>query len=1563
MTGLLWKIVWVSLLLILNLTAQSYSQRPATAESEIIVQLEDESALADLENHYAALGLQRKKCLSQRLNIWLLEYHSENMKAAAVRSLLQKNASVLQAQENHYIQRRQGDPDDPYYLDQWALHNTGQTGGDIDADIDAPEAWDITAGGFTALGDEIVIAIIDGGMDLDHPDINYWKNEAEIPANGLDDDGNGYIDDYDGWNARHSNGIIPADIHGTHVAGIAGAIGNNSEGISGVNRDVKIMPIAGASTLESVVIEAYAYIYEMRLLYNESNGAAGAFVVVSNASFGVDYADPDDFPIWCAMFDSLGSIGVLSCAATANIGVNVEAEGDMPTTCDSDYLIAVTNTTHTDRKYQSAAYGTISIDLGAPGTEILSTFPEGDYGTMTGTSMASPMVSGAISLMFAAADVTLISDYKNNPGETIHLFKDWLMEGVDSLTTLEYKTLSGGRLNLHRSIQLVQSYSDSLDPNPPINVDIYSDYVTPTSIELSWDVPPGYTSGDTLPTDLFVIDIHRDDSLIVSLPGDSLSFTDSSLVDGVFYSYTLQTRIVANDSTSSEVYRSWYAGGAPQPGVPQQLTCEGDSLSAVLNWRDPLLQADGTPLDDLDSLYVYRNDTLIAAVAAEVEKYVDVPPGGFFHDYQIAAKDSEVPANISGRSSVARCYVGVPPDFLVWVGPSAVDKSAQSGDSLWAALVANGESAILTNDLFELGEDLTVYEGIFVVLGVFGSNHVLTDQSAEALALETYLAGGGNLFVEGGDCFNFDPDKEGHNIRPWFDLEKGPDGSADVEGMIGINELSPFDFSYSGANYWMDGLVPASSVVIWQNNMNSDVLGVFSSEFGSGRSIGVVPSFGGFENSSQPINKHWRVASGKYEEAVPAVHNRPSMQRALPEPFVTKAAPGDPVRKQARLNMNRQLLDPLNPFAIHAANKNEIMAAYLNLFRAQGVPVLSVSDSIVEMNAVTNGTATRILTITNDNGSLPADLIYSVSSDPLDAWLVVPNTTDTLGRQQSNQVVLQANATGLQVGSYTSTVTITSNDSVNSHMLIPVTFTIVEAPALVLSSDSLHFASEVGGKDSLSLQVSNTGGGTLFVTIFDEDSLADSSGTKMGNSVSYRWLDSDDPEGPEFNWQDIQTGANTISLGDDDCFALALPFSFPFYDEAYDSIWISSNGYLTFDDNAKSPANDPLPDISQPQNLIAPFWDDLDPAEAANIHYMINDNELIVQYQAVSHWGGMGQPGVYTFQVILHRNGVIRFQYLDMRHTVNSASVGIENHDGSEGLQICYNEAYVHNNLAIMIEPTLHWVTVSPWELALPPDSSADITVVANSVGMLDGVFETDLVFSSNDPLSPERRLPIEFHVGYGNQPRLAIDTDTLLFDATAINSESVQTLYVHNSGNSLLEIADIISNHRAFTVDSLHRSCMPGDSIPLTVTFSPTTVGEIEAALNITSNDTSIGVANVVLIGVGELATGISSDELPSTFALAPNFPNPFNPTTTLSWQLPQSAQVSIIIYNMLGQVVRQLVSGVHTPGTYKNTWDGRDAAGNSVASGVYIYQMAAFSQTGNEIFFTKSRKMMLVK
>lgn len=434
------------------------AQEAGVVQGEWLIQLEPgiaaESWVEEVNTQHPGWALQPKKLLSKRMNIWLVsQVNPVTSSYDLVRRSLRQFPGVVLAQANHNNLELRTQPGDPDYPVQWAL-NTNVAGA-----IDAPDAWDLTTSGQTILGGTIVVAVVDGGMYLPHVDLDLFKNFNEIPGNGLDDDNNGYIDDYDGWNAYGSNGTVPNDNHGTQVGGVIGARGNNGTGITGVNWNVKLMPVAGSSTNEATVVEAYGYILEMRALYNQSNGAEGAYVVATNSSFGINFGQPVNFPIWCAMYDSLGAYGVLSAGATINANLNVDVQGDMPTTCPSDYLISVTNTTTSGNKQNSAGYGIASIDIGAPGTNIYSTESFQQYGSSTGTSLATPHVAGAIALMYSALCTNLMEDYGTAHDSLALFIKDaMLTRGFDTVPSLVGRVANGAKLNLRKCIDAVQDY-------------------------------------------------------------------------------------------------------------------------------------------------------------------------------------------------------------------------------------------------------------------------------------------------------------------------------------------------------------------------------------------------------------------------------------------------------------------------------------------------------------------------------------------------------------------------------------------------------------------------------------------------------------------------------------------------------------------------------------------------------------------------------------------------------------------------------------------------------------------------------------------------------------------------------------------------------------------------------------------------------------------------------------------------------------------------------------------------------------------------------------------------
>lgn len=405
----------------------TYPPGPDTdyARGQIIVSLEEQATQGDLTDINQQTGARTETNLPAS-DVNVVDLPADIGVGEAVRRY-EASPDVEYAEPDYVLQPMQATPNDPSYSKLYGLHNTGQTNGTPDADIDAREAWQTTTG-----SPSTVVAVIDEGVDVSHPDLsgNIWANPDEIAGNKKDDDNNGYIDDVNGWDFYNDDKSVydpdpvsgKGDEHGTHVAGTIAAVGNNGTGVTGVNWQARIMPLKflgpdGGYTSDAVAALNYA-VKEGVKISNNSWGGGGKSQALQDAIARADAS------------------GHLFVAAAGNAGTNNDTTPHYPSNYSNSNVISVAATDDRDALASFSNFGASTVDLAAPGVNILSTLPGSRYAPYSGTSMATPHVTGVAALLKS-----------QNPALDDGQMKTYILQSAEKKNSLETKVASGGRLD------------------------------------------------------------------------------------------------------------------------------------------------------------------------------------------------------------------------------------------------------------------------------------------------------------------------------------------------------------------------------------------------------------------------------------------------------------------------------------------------------------------------------------------------------------------------------------------------------------------------------------------------------------------------------------------------------------------------------------------------------------------------------------------------------------------------------------------------------------------------------------------------------------------------------------------------------------------------------------------------------------------------------------------------------------------------------------------------------------------------------------------------------------
>lgn len=913
------------------------------------------------------------------------------------------------------------------------------------------------------------------------------------------------------------------------------------------------------------------------------------------------------------------------------------------------------------------------------------------------------------------------------------------------------------------------------------------------------------------------------------------------------------------------------------PNAPENPNAYSDYTtpnSIILNWEDPQNYYNGYPLSGFQ-IMIERDGALIDSVSAGIESYQDNGvTDGQFYSYQLftrAPNDSlsfpRGTAWIAGGSPIAKppteFYVTVPAAgqlLLHWRNPSSNLDNTPLDDLAEIRLYIDGQlSETFSRSSADSGRAdsaLINYPGGTAAL-------YLTAADNESPINES---GNSNFAYPPLSLPFFDTFPEAAQLNPAF----WQDSDADVVD-FGVNPPSP--------PYVMnlDGLPNGGDVaMIYPIDLSgaadsSITLAYWYQPGGNGN----PPEY--YDTLQVELlnnNNEWRAVRS-YPGSIlqPFANDIVDIASADPGPGATFFHPQFRFRFRSvgafsgSIGLDSWLIDDV---FLGIPNNDPLMT----------VSPLTLSDTLL-----VGGSNVHTFSISNSN-TLISSLQYQITVDPATDWLTLSGNSGTLSPLNSDAIEVTLNAANLSAGSYASTIIISGNDSSNPVDTVTVNLTVNEAPIVGFTPGSLDFSLTHNETDSALLTIVNDGAGPLFFTLDDFDLSTGSNttapsqtpnrtpfydkgveepvfdrpleGTGGPDAYGYRWTDSNEPDGPAYQFTDISGSGDILTLvatggfdpRDEGVGQIDLPFPIRFYGETYSTVQVNTNGFISLGTNVPplSFSNQALPDLNSPNNIIAPFWDDLD-GTLGEIYYQQIGNRFVIQWDNWGTWPSGTE--MLTFQVILNAGSqTITFVYENMDAAPFDATVGVENADGSIGLQVAYNSSYVASGLLTRISRDADWLSQTPTSGVVPPNSSREAWVFANASGLVGGDYTAEIIISSNDPVTPDTTLPVQLSVQ--GIPNISASPGALDFGELFVGLSSAAILTIENDGTDSLRITSIVSTDPRFSSSDSNLVLAPFSASDITVTFTPDAVTAFSGELQLSSNDPDTPQLTVPLSGVG---------------------------------------------------------------------------------------------------------------
>jgi subtilisin family serine protease len=1295
-------------------------------------------------------------------------------------------------------------PNDPLFPRMWGLANTGQTGGNEGADIHATSAWDVFTGDSTLL-----IGAIDSGVDYLHPDLvaNIWTNPGEIEGNGIDDDGNGYVDDVHGYDfPNHDGDPMDDNGHGTHTAGTIAATGSNGTGVTGVCWRAKIVAIkflnASGSGTVAGAIEAIQYAIRVGCR------------VTSNSWGGSGYSN--------ALRDAIGAAGdagQLFVAAAGNSARDVDADPNYPSGYDLSNILSVAATDAFDQLAPYSNYGATTVDLAAPGSDILSTFPGNRYALISGTSMAAPLVTGVVALAMGRF-----------PGTTSLAIRDLVLRSVDPLPQLAGLCATGGRLNAFVTLIV----PDSLPPGAIRDLRISG--VASNSLQLAWtatgdDGDYGRASRYEIrrSTEPLTEATFGSATPVPGSPDPSGSGESESLeAGGLAFSTTYYFAVRALDELLNAGPISNVVS-ATTLGIPHA-SVDPESLAAVLH----------TGTDTLE--------TLTLANAGEGTLDFHVPPPLIAFARPPVFDPVPVLKGMDGEAGVpvAEAHGGPDGGGYRWV-----DSSDPSGPAFaWVDAASLGSSLALTGDdnlsaPVDLGFDFPYYGRTFRTLRVCTNGFVTFSDVVAAFGNQPLPnpAAPSGILAPFWDDLDF---SQTRRVYTWGDQ---------THFVIEFLEVPHYQ---SGGPYTFEIILEATGEIRYQYlSMGNPRTSATVGQQSPARDLGLTIAFNGaYVRDSLVI----RTVPVRQWATVSPESGRLSAGQSIPLAvrFDATGMVGGTFRAEIALESNDPAAPDLRlPLALHVI----------------GAPDLATSPDTVDFDDVfVGGLVERKLTILN----VGTDTLHVSSLASANPDVVADVSAFSLVRLNRRDVVLRYRPTA--EGVLAGTLEIASDDPDTPLRAVALRGRALPAPQLASAPESISVRLATAATVRVPLQLTNRGGSALDFRARAEavgaprpavQGEADNRPVAKGGAdvlhgvtpfgaggpdgFGYTWRDSRESGGPAFAWEDVSRAGTLIELAGDDVLSAPIPigFHFPFYGADYDSLRVGSNGFLTFTGSSVGFSNTTLPNngVGVPENLIAAFWDDLVFSGTARAWWWHDATRLVVQFQDVPRFAEPDRPN--TFEVVLEANGAIETRWLFLRGaSVTSATVGIQNQARSDGLQVVFNAPYLGDSLAVRISPPASWVKVTPRSGTIPAGGTADLGVTLDAAGLFGGAYAGRVHLESNDPLATVRDIPVSLAVT--GVAALVLEPSALDFGTVSIGEPRTLALDLRNAGSDTLRVTKLACSAGAITVDLDHLTLAPFAHRVVNVTYSPELVGPLAADLVVRSDDPAHPEVRVALNGAG---------------------------------------------------------------------------------------------------------------